>query len=323
MAKKRDLSIPLNVVTFRCDDCEHNFDAVPARVVDCLELVHHPFEYYGICPTCDTEVPQAAHHRNLLKAWANATGPRTALGKAATAQNLAGHPTPEEALRTRFNAMKHGLTAQVAQYFPARPDKYPACSQCEVDRDFCAAQPACVKQTELFMLHHAAFEQKDPKVLQPIFANMQASITALVQQIIQTIIADGVKLEAPAWAINNKTGDIVIGEYVDAEGNMRTIMEVKAHPLIKSLQEFLSRNNMALSDLGMTPKMIEKEDEGVSGRFGSADETRTLDMDEYMRQQAESMSKLRELTERARLKKETDPVLLEYRNQNGSEEVSA
>ena len=173
------------------------------------------------------------------------------------------------------------------------------------------------------MLHHAAFEQKDPKVIQPIFANMQASITALVQQIIQTIIADGVKLEAPAWAINNKTGDIVIGEYVDAEGNMRTIMEVKAHPLIKSLQEFLSRNNMALSDLGMTPKMIEKEDEGVSGRFGSADETRTLDMDEYMRQQAESMSKLRELTERARLKKESDPVLLEYRNQNGSEEVSA
>ena len=32
---------------------------------------------------------------------------------------------------------------------------------------------------------------------------------------------------------------------------------------------------------------------------------------------------VRELTERARLKKESDPVLLEYRNQNGSEEVSA
>ena len=102
---------------------------------------------------------------------------------------------------------------------------------------------------------------------------------------------------------------------------MRTIMEVKAHPLIKSLQEFLSRNNMALSDLGMTPKMIEKEDDGISGQFGSADGTRITDMDEYMRLQAESMSKLRELTELARLKKESDPVLLEYRSQNGSEEV--
>lgn len=34
----------------------------------------------------------------MLKAHQQATGPKTAQGKAATAQNLAGHPTPEEAL---------------------------------------------------------------------------------------------------------------------------------------------------------------------------------------------------------------------------------
>ena len=322
MGKKRDLSIPLSEVTFKCVNCNCNFDAVPVRIEDDPSSLHHPYEYFASCVRCGDEVGQAPHHKNLLKAWAHATGPRTIEGKAASTKNLEGHPTPEEALRTRFNAMKHGMTAQVAQYFPARPDKYPACSSCTVDRDYCAAQPACVQQTQLFMLHHAAFEQKDPKLLQPIFANMQASITALVEQIIQTIIADGVKLEAPAWAINHKTGDIVIGEYFDSETReMRTIMEVKAHPLIKSLQEFLSRNNMALSDLGMTPKMIEKEDEALAGRFGSSDGIQTIDMIEYAQRQAESMEKLRELTEKANVRKATDPVLIEYREQNGGEDV--
>ena len=320
MGKKRDLSLPLNLVAFRCVDCGHNFDAVPLRVEDCDDSPHHPFEYVGECPLCGEEVEQAAYQRNLLKAWANATGPRTPAGKQATAKNLEGHPTPEEALRTRFNAMKHGLNAQVAQYFPSRPDKYPACKNCTVARDYCEAQPACVQQTQLFMIHHAAFEQKDPKLLQPIFANMQASITALVTQIIQTIITDGVKLEAPAWAVNRE-GEIVIGEYKTENGEIATIMEVKAHPLIKSLQEFLSRNNMALSDLGMTPKLIEKEEDSLGGRFDT--DTKTIDVDEYMRIQAESMSNLRKLTEAARLKKQADPVLVEYREQNGDEDVDA
>ena len=123
-----------------------------------------------------------------MKAWANATGPRTEEGKAATAANLEGHPTKEEAQRTRFNAMKHGLAARTATYFPAKYDGYEFCSTCDVDRNFCASQPACVKKTELFMLHHAAFEQRNPKHLMGIYSDLQASVLAVVQQIIQTIV---------------------------------------------------------------------------------------------------------------------------------------
>lgn len=116
---KKDLSHALPEVTFHCRPSNYTFKAEPARIQDDPDQEHHPFQYFAQCSYCSDEAPQAQHERSLLKAWANATGPRTAEGKAATARNLEGHPTPEEALRTRFNAMKHGLCAQEATYFPA------------------------------------------------------------------------------------------------------------------------------------------------------------------------------------------------------------
>ncbi|MBF0802999.1 MULTISPECIES: hypothetical protein [unclassified Neisseria] len=41
------------------------------------------------------------------------------------------------------------------------------------------------------MLHQAAFEQRDPKHLIPIYADMHAGITAIMQQILQTILKEG------------------------------------------------------------------------------------------------------------------------------------
>lgn len=317
MAKKRDLSKPLETVTFRCTDCRHTFDAIPTRIDDAPEIEYHPFSYIGECPECRCECEQASFQRGLLKAWANATGPRTPAGKAATARNLDGHPTPEEALRTRFNAMKHGMNAETAQYFPAKPGRYPACSNCDVDWDYCASQPACLKQTQLFMQHHAAFEQRNPKHLQTIYSSMQASITAIIQQILQTIIADGVKLESPAWAVDRE-GGVVIGEYQDlATGKMHRIMEVKAHPLLKPLQEFLSRNNLSLSDMGMTPKAIEQEEQQMGRLKPGEDGVPTLSLEDYAAKQAESLAALRVLADRANARKQNDPVLIEYQQQNG------
>ncbi|WP_230368792.1 hypothetical protein [Paludibacterium denitrificans] len=99
---------------------------MPLRIDDAPESEHHPFSYVGVCPLCDAECPQAPFHKALVKAWANATGPRTPAGKASTAKNLDGHPTPEEALRTRFNAMKHGMSAETAQYFPCQAGQIPS-----------------------------------------------------------------------------------------------------------------------------------------------------------------------------------------------------
>ncbi|WP_024303309.1 hypothetical protein [Pseudogulbenkiania sp. MAI-1] len=317
MAPKRDLSKPLETVSFRCNPCRHTFDAEPLRVDEEPELEHHPFSYVAECPLCGEEAGQAPFHKALVKAWANATGPRTAAGKAAVTKNIEGHPTPEESLRTRFNAMKHGMSAETAQYFPSRPGKYPACSSCDVDHSYCAQQPACVKQTQLFMVHHAAFEQRNPKHLTPIYSSIQASITAIIQQILQTIIADGVKLEAPAWAVDRE-GNVVIGEYQDiATGQTKRIMEVKAHPLLKPLQEFLSRNNLSLADMGMTPKAIEQEEQQMGKLQPGQGQPSTLTLEDFAAKQAESLQALKVLAERANARKQRDPVLIEYQQQNG------
>lgn len=320
MAKKsrRDYQQALNTVVFRCMSCRRNFESAPQVVVDEPARTHHPFRYFAACPFCSQEAEQAQYEVNLIKAWCHATGPKTDEGKAVSTQNLAGHPTPEEAKRTRFNAMKHGLNARVATYFPAKPDGYSACQNCDIDRKFCAAQPACQKQTQLFMLHQAAFEQRDPKHLISIYADMQAAITAIMQQILQTILRDGVSLRTPAWAVD-KEGCVVIAEYKDlVTGQNQTIYEVKAHPLLRALQDFLSKNGMSLADMGMTPRVIEQE-EAALGKLAQDSETQQSLL-EYSQRQAQALENLANLARRANARREQDPVLIEYRQQNGSEE---
>ena len=313
----KDRSKPLSEINFYCRPCFQSFKAEPGRVEDAPDAEHHPFEYFAPCPKCGAECEQAAWEKGLLKAWANATGPRTEEGKAATAANLEGHPTREEALRTRFNAMKHGLSARTATYFPAKPDGYDFCSACDVDRVWCAAQPACAKKTELFMLHHAAFEQKNPKHLTGIYADLQASLFAVLQQILQTIIADGVKIETVKW-YTNKDGEVLVAEYVDEDGKRRIMKEsIIAHPLFKPLGELLSRAGLSLADMGMTAKVIEAEDEEM-GRL-QEEHSQRGSMLEFQQRQTSALEALAGAIERAKSNKQRDPVLIEHQAQNGGD----
>lgn len=311
---KSDHSKQLAEVTFRCR-CRRVFTASPDRVEDDPERPWHPWDYFAQCPDCGDEAEQSHWEKALIKAWQNATGPRTEEGKAATAANLVGHPTPEEAQRTRFNALKHGLTAKTATYFPARPGKYPMCKTCDVEWDWCIDQPACTKQTQLFMMHHAAFESRNPKHLMGIYADLQAAVFAVVQQIIQTIIADGVKIAIPAY-YEGKDGELVVAEYVDEEGQRRILMkDVAAHPLFKPLGELLSKNNLSLADMGMTAKAIDDEQQEF-GRLQAQQDSREA-LTDFARTQAKAIADLGELMNRASAKRDSDPILIEYQQQNG------
>ncbi len=310
-----DYSKPLTEVTFRCS-CKRTFSAVPVRVDDCPERDWHPWSYAATCPDCGEDAGAAHWWLALLKGWQNATGPKTADGKAMVTANLAGHPTPEEAMRTRFNAMKHGLSAKTATYFPSRPGSYSFCAGCDVDFDYCRSQPACTKQTRLFMKHHAAFEQRKPEHLRGIYADLQAALFAMVQQIVQTIIADGVKVQMPEYYTDKDSGEIVVAEYVDETGARRILMrEVMAHPLFKPLGELLSRNNLSLADMGMTQKVIDDEEQDF-GRLQSQQQARE-DLTLYAQRQAKALEDLRGLMSNATANRERDPVLIEYNQQNG------
>ena len=211
MGKKRDR---LDEVHFHCRECDHRFDAAPARVEDAPEDPWHPWRYFAPCKACGTEATQGTQARHLLKLWASATGPKTAEGKARSAANLEGHPTPEEAQRTRFNALKHGLNARVATYWPARPGSYPQCTSCELLYNGCSTGQACQKKTELFLRHHIAFETGDPQLLGELRADLHANLTAIINDLLLSVISDGARLRTPEWYYD-KEGGFHLAQYTD------------------------------------------------------------------------------------------------------------
>ncbi len=254
--------------------------------------------------------------RGLFKAWVNSTGPKTEEGKAATAKNLEGHPTPEEALRTRFNAMKHGMSARVATYFPARPDKYSFCTGCEVDRVWCGQQSACVKQTEIFMLHHAAIEQRNPKILGGIHADIQASLISLLQMCIQTVLHENPVLTSPEWYVDKESGELEQVKFMNSEtGVYDYVMKKESHPLLKIILDMVSKNNLSLADLGITQKTVEREEEAMG--FIAKSNQKTELLANVAMQQAAALARLPEMMAAARAERKRDPVLLEHDEQEG------
>lgn len=321
MAKSGRPQKPLGEITFACARCKvegksYTFRSAPARVEDDADQEHHPWRYFSACPGCGDECEQAGWERALLKAWSNATGPKTPEGKAAAAENLKGHPTPEEARRTRFNAMKHGLNARVATYFPAKPDGYAFCASCDVNREWCAEQPACVKRAESFMLHHAAFDQRKPELLAELHGDAHAAIFSVIQQILQSIMAEGVRLKVPVW-YSDKDGGLHFVKVEDEEGNVQQIYEINSHPLLKSLAELLKAANLSLSDMGMTVKVAEASDDEEMGRL-RADRTPPEAIEDYAKRAEAQLAGIRDIVERARARREEDPVLLEYNREAGT-----
>lgn len=313
---RKDWSAELSSCSFRCDVCRHTWQAKPDLVEPDAEAPHHPYRYFGHCPSCEAQnQPQAPWERALLKAHQMATGPRTPEGVAATTANLAGHPTPEETMRTRFNAMKHGMHARTATYFPAKPDGYAHCARCDVDRDYCAAQPACVKQVELFMLHHAAFEQRDPKVLGRVHSDLHAALVATLQLCLQQVLGDGVVIKTPKVQVFEGTS--VTLQWTDSAGQRHTVYEYAANPVFKPLTDLISRLGLSLQDLGMTQQAGDEQDAALRGRLAGAGQPVAEQLASYADRMATAMERLGKVIGEARAEAEADPVLLEHQAATG------
>lgn len=313
MGKKRD---KLGVVKFHCPECDHRWEGEPGRVENVPDKSHHPWDYFADCPVCDAEAHQDRREQALLKAWANSTGPRTPEGLASTSKNLEGHPTPEESRRTRFNAMKHGAYVETARYFPAKPGKYPECDGCPYF-DSCGLDGniACQRKTELFMRHQVAFDSQDPSLLQGMRASMHATVTAILDMIMQSIIARGVELESPAWYYD-KDGGFHLAEYTDSYGERQLIMEVKENPLLKRMSEIIKSTGMTLADSGMTVA-AQQEQDAIEGHLAGQQSDQST-MLEYQRQQAAALENMSSLLGSAAKRRSEDPILVEHQ-QGGSD----
>ncbi|WP_367846476.1 hypothetical protein [Rhodoferax sp. WC2427] len=312
----QDWTAPLDTVNFRCGGCRHAWEAQPDLIEDAPDDEHHPHRYFATCPRCQREhQPQAAWARNLMRAHQAATGPRTAEGLAKVGQNLAGHPNSEAQRRTRFNAMKHGMAAKTATYFPAKPDGYSFCAQCEVNRGWCEGQAACVKQTEIFMLHHAAFESRNPRVLAGVHADLQAGLTAMLQMLMQGVLADGVTLKVPKVELDRE-GNCVTLSYLDEFGERRNVYELSAHPALKSITDFVNRLGLSMNDLGMTARTADPEDEKGGGVLKLDAETQET-LQGFGKRMELAMGTAREMLARAHKTTQEDPVLVAHEAREG------
>ena len=314
----KDWSAELRHVSFRCGECKHAFAGVPDLVEDDPDTEYHPHRYYAHCPRCKAEnQPQAGWERALMAAHQAATGPVTPQGKAASAGNLVGHPTPEEARLTRFNAMKHGMQARVAAYFPARPDKYAFCGQCEVNRTWCAEQPACVKQTELFMLHHAAVDQRNPKHLARIHSDILAAVTAALQLCLQAVLGEGVLIKQPKVEMDRE-GNPVTLTYLQADGTKGYIYDYQANPAFKPITDLISRLGLSMSDLGLTVKATEEDDPAGIGSLTLGTAPREA-LEDFNKRMVDQMGAMRDKLGRAAANMRKDPVLIDHEAQGGDD----
>jgi len=301
---------PLKRVSFYCKPCRHKWQAEPDTVQDAPDRPWHPWFYFANCPNCGDEAEQAGWEKGLMATFGRHTGPRTPEGLSAVTANLEGHPTAEESRRTRFNAMKHGLFAQTATYYPAKPGKYPHCTGCEhLETWACYDTGACLKRTELLLQHQIAFETGDPRMLNDLRARTQAMVQAIIDDIILAIISEGVQLKTPAWYYD-KDGVFHLAEYYDSEGERRMIYEINAHPLLKTLGDFLSKNSMTLADLNMTPKQVTEEKQ-MQGYLDGQNPQKDTALD-YQRRQTHALEQLKDQISRSQSRIARDPVLIEH-----------
>lgn len=307
MGKRRDR---LDTVHFHCDDCGHRWDGVPERVEDAPEDPWHPWRYFAPCCACGHEATQGRQARHLLKLWAGSTGPRTPEGKAAVTRNLDGHPTPEEAQRTRFNALKHGLNARVATYWPARPGAYPQCEGCELLYNGCEHGDPCQKKTELFLRHHIAFETGDPKLLGEIRADLHANLTAIINDLVLAVIQDGARRHTPEWYYD-RDGHFHFAEGIDTGTGQRIkLYKIEIHPAIKLIGELVTRLGLDLNSQGMTPK-VQDDNDVIRGHLEHEASNQGA-MLEFQQRQALALEGLRAQIVRSREATARDPVLLEH-----------
>jgi hypothetical protein len=123
-----------------------------------------------------------------------------------------------------------------------------------------------------------------------------------------------VKLTRPEFHID-ENGRLSLATYTDEQGQKQTIMEVSAHPLLKPLSDFLTKNNMSLADMGMTNKVIEAEDL-LPGQV-SRNPIPIISDDEYRKQQLAALRNLSDKVSRSNKMTAADPILVEYGRENG------
>lgn len=303
-------------LAFHClKPCGTRFEAEPTKTDES--------GIYAPCPTCSNLAKQAAWQVNLMRTIGKKTGPISGEGKAKSAANLEGYPTPEQTQLIRFNALQSGAFAQTATVFPAKPGRYPECDVCEhldednADDSYCKKHKACLKKTEVFLLNHLAQETQNPEVLRPLMANFQSGIMSIAQSMMLEITQKGVLHESPEMWFDKDSSTFIPQQFTDESGQTKTIMKTTANPLLKVFMEFMHKNGMTLNDLAMTPKV--QEEHQIMGGFTKG-EVVPEDIDAVRAKQKKQLEDFKALSQRAHEARSNDPTLIAVQEETGGNE---
>lgn len=248
--------------TFYCRECKKSFSAEPART-EPLPDSPHPFEYFASCPVCNAECTEAHWHKNLYLAWLNISGTGN---PAASAKNL---PSAGDS-RAKFNALKSGLFAKKAQYFPAAVGRYPECEGCATSAD-CEDGGICIEISKIKMIVQRAVDTSDPSAITALTGQIQADVFVMIQRLMSQALRDGVTLTKPLFTSHENRHSFV--KYPDEDGNVHQVYETTVHPAVRAVAELLQKNNLALGDMLLTQKTAGEQNLGMG--FLKNDETRT------------------------------------------------
>jgi hypothetical protein len=171
-----------------------------------------------------------------------------------------------------------------------------------------------VKQTELFMLHHAAMDQRDPKVLGKLHADLMSSLTATLQMCLQAVLGDGVVIRTPKveLAKDGYPGDA--GRTTSRRHEARHL-RVPREPAVQADLGPDHAPGPVDERPGPHASAAEEEDPAGIGTLSLQGGTSRESLEDFSRRAADAMVGVREQLARGQSRMRQDPVLIEHEAQ--------
>jgi len=99
-----------------------------------------------------------------------------------------------------------------------------------------------------------------------VYSNLQVAIFAVLQQILQTIIADGVKIAAPQY-YTDKEGAMILAQYTDQSGKLQQTYDIEAHPPLGPLASWCGAEALRAGQ-SSGPRLRERREHSGAGEVG-------------------------------------------------------
>ena len=239
----------------------------------------HPYQHTASCPRCGEDVNPAAHQ---VAAWKAASLPLSLESRAKISAAQKARDPASYAI-SKSNRMITGANAKVLKVWPAKPGTYAECDTCEFLTNGCKTDfQHCADKTDLYVKFLMAQETGNSAFIGQEMAATQAGMAAITASMIRSLAQKGVTMEVPVYA--KTENGIEVATYTDDEGKKRTITRTEANPLLPHLINYVSKNNLTLSDMGITPK-VKEEQRQLQGFLDSKEADRETQLDAINAQQ--------------------------------------